>query len=86
MNSISSDPVTTKLMIETWIWEKEQSHRLFNFQEGYRILKNDEYAGYNKQDYFSGLSSDSTQIDILGCHIIKKNGTNDIVVQKASDH
>jgi len=35
-------------MIETWIWEKEQSHRLFNFQEGYRILKNDEYAFYDK--------------------------------------
>ena len=50
------------------------------------VLRNDEYAYSNKQNYFSELSSESTQIEILGCHIIKKNGNNDIVVQKASDH
>lgn len=27
-----------KLMVETWVWEKEQSHRLFNFHEGYSIF------------------------------------------------
>ena len=30
--------ITTLLTIQTWIWEKEQSHRLFNFAEGYRII------------------------------------------------
>ena len=30
--------ITTTLSVNTWIWEKEQSHRLFNFSEGYRIL------------------------------------------------
>lgn len=27
-----------RLGIETWLWEKEQSHRLFNFHDDYRIL------------------------------------------------
>lgn len=35
MSKMSHESVNTKLMIETWIWEKEQTHRLFNFQEGY---------------------------------------------------
>ncbi len=26
-----------RLTCEVWLWEKEQSHRLFNFQEGYRV-------------------------------------------------
>jgi hypothetical protein len=26
------------LEIETWVWEKEQSHRLFNFHDGYKVL------------------------------------------------
>ena len=26
------------MAIETWIWEKEQSHRLFNFHDDYKIL------------------------------------------------
>jgi hypothetical protein len=23
--------------MEVWLWEKEQSHRLFNFHEGFRV-------------------------------------------------
>ena len=34
--------ITTTLTVTTWIWEKEQSHRLFNFSEGYRILPKSE--------------------------------------------
>ena len=29
--------IKTKLSLETWLWEKEQNHRLFNFHEGFRI-------------------------------------------------
>ena len=60
-------------MIETWLWEKEQSHRLFNFHEGYRIL----------EDYNNG--SKSTNVEIIGSHVIKKNGPNDIQFLKASE-
>eukprot|EP00347_Sterkiella_histriomuscorum_P015483 403356858 len=30
-------PILIKLLAETWLWEKEQSHRLFNFHDGFRI-------------------------------------------------
>jgi len=59
---VERDQIQTKLMIETWLWEKEQSHRLFNFHEGYR-----KYDEYNNQD-----------TEIVGSSIIKKNGANDI--------
>lgn len=34
INSITSPP---RLNIETWLWEKEQSHRLFNFHDEFRV-------------------------------------------------
>ena len=55
--------ITSKLSIETWLWEKEQTHRLFNFHDGCRKLENPG-GGY--------------QIDIVGSHVIKKNGRNDV--------
>ena len=32
--------INCKLCITTWLWEKEASHRLFNFHDGYRVLDN----------------------------------------------
>ena len=32
--------INCKLSITTWLWEKEASHRLFNFHDGYRVLGN----------------------------------------------
>ena len=37
-NMLKKPLIQTFLMIRTWIWEKEQSHRLFNFHEGYRPI------------------------------------------------
>jgi Golgi nucleoside diphosphatase len=35
--------------MEAWLWEKEQSHRLFNFHEGFRIDQNNyEIIGSSK--------------------------------------
>ena len=51
-------------MVETWLWEKEQSHRLFNFHEGYRVL---DIPG-----------SFGTEMDVCGSNIIRKHGPNDI--------
>jgi len=51
-------------LVETWLWEKEQSHRLFNFHEGYRVLDIPDQLG--------------TDQEILGSNIIKKFGPNDI--------
>lgn len=62
--------ISSKLTIQTWLWEKEQNHRLFNFQEGYR-----KYDEYNNKD-----------TEIIGSHVIKKNGMNDILFMQASDY
>ena len=35
IKKIKKPLITTQLEVKTWIWEKEQSHRLFNFSEGY---------------------------------------------------
>ena len=67
---VERDQIQTKLMVETWLWEKEQSHRLFNFHEGYR-----KYDDYSNQD-----------TEIIGSYIIKKNGPNDISFLQASEH
>lgn len=46
----------------TWLWEKEQSHRLFNFHEGYRVT--DEAADGGTK--------------VIGSYVIQKNGPNEI--------
>lgn len=61
--------ITTKLGIQTWLWEKEQNHRLFNFHEGYR-----KYEEYSNKD-----------TEIIGSFVIKKNGPNDVLFMQASD-
>lgn len=58
-------------MIETWLWEKEQSHRLFNFHEGYRILTD-------------GGADAGTEV--IGSKIIRKAGANDVHFQQASEY
>lgn len=57
-------------MIETWLWEREQSHRLFNFHEGYRKLE----------------GSINGEHEVIGSHIIQKNGPNDILFLQASEY
>lgn len=57
------EQIDTKLLVETWLWEREQSHRLFNFHEGYRKLED----GFNMHT------------ELIGSHIIGKNGPNDIL-------
>lgn len=54
----------------TWLWEKEQNHRLFNFHEGYR-----KYSDYSNKD-----------TEIIGSSIIKKNGNSDILFLQASEY
>jgi len=36
-NKLYYETVPTKLQITTWLWQKEQNHRLFNFSEGYKV-------------------------------------------------
>mmetsp|Transcript_33673 Transcript_33673/g.52003 ORF Transcript_33673/g.52003 Transcript_33673/m.52003 type:complete len:196 (+) Transcript_33673:833-1420(+) len=60
-------------MVTSWLWEKEQSHRLFNFHEGYRVF----------EDSSSGKTT--TEVELIGCNVIHKNGSNDIVFKSASD-
>ena len=35
LKKIKKSQIHTHLEVKTWIWEKEASHRLFNFSEGY---------------------------------------------------
>ena len=74
-------------MMETWLWEKEQSHRLFNFQEGYRIVDKQNDGASNSGSLLTciGLDSNRTETCIIGSHIIQKNGPNDILLQQASE-
>lgn len=42
------EKITSKLSVTTWLWEKEASHRLFNFHDGYRVLDSpEEITGCN---------------------------------------
>ena len=65
------EKIQVKLMIETWLWEKEQSHRLFNFHEGYRIL--------------SDADGPDGSTEVIGSKIIRKAGANDVCFQQASE-
>ena len=75
----------TQLLMETWLWEKEQSHRLFNFHDGYRVVDKGSLDGQNGND--SNLmrclgvkAAKRTECSIIGSHIIQKNGPNDILL------
>ena len=70
-------------MIETWLWEKEQSHRLFNFHEGYRV-----FDTVNLRYSLNGTTSGGTssEIELIGSHVIAKNGSNDIQFLPASQY
>ena len=65
-------------MVETWLWEKEASHRLFNFHQGYRIL--DRNSLLNRQ------KGSNSEFELIGSDIIQKNGANDIQFLKSSEH
>lgn len=44
----SREKIGAKLSVTTWLWEKEASHRLFNFHDGYRVMnKPEELIGCN---------------------------------------
>ena len=57
-------------MVQTWLWEKEQSHRLFNFHDGYRKYEEKKNGGFT---------------ELIGCHIIRKNGFNSLEFLQASE-
>lgn len=76
-------------MLETWLWEKEQSHRLFNFQDGYRIVDKSNEENQNSSAFMRcmGLNmSRRTECAIIGSHIIQKNGPNDVLLQQANEY
>ena len=61
--------IRRKVMIETWMWEKEQSHRLFNFHEGYKI-----YDPKKKERVSPKRKRGKLEAEVIGCHIISKDG------------
>lgn len=70
--------IMQKLSFEVWLWEKEQSHRLFNFQDGYRVDEN------NYQ--LIGSSKLLLIIFNLNLDIITKKTDGNIEVVRASNY
>lgn len=67
----------------TWVWEKEQSHRLFNFSEGYKVLpRAKEIIGSRK--YFCSHQKKLAYLFVFCLDVLLKKGNSDVNFQKAS--
>ena len=78
-------------MLETRLWEKEQSHRLFNFHDGYRILKTKNVDEKDRKvpsclNCLGIDNRDETEQEIIGSNIIRKDGANNIQVDSAHEY